>query len=747
MKKILNSKFLILLVISFFLCSLISENTCYAVVENSIRQVALGTNHTCGITIDNNLWCWGENTRGQLGVGDFVNRTSPTQVKVAKDESLTDKFFTDVLSISLGSSHTCAIKLDHTLWCWGLNYYGQLGLGNSGTGTNQYSPRQVKISEDEFLTDVSSVSLGEFHTCALKTDGTLWCWGRNYYGQLGLGNNDDKTYPTQVTGLTNISSINLGRRYSCVVKKDGTLWCWGQNEDYQLGIGNNTNQNLPKQVKASENENEFLTDVSSVSLGEVHTCVNKTDGTLWCWGFNAHGQLGIGSTTAQPFPTQVKVSENDDKYFTDVSSISLGYFHTCAKKTDYTLWCWGFNGSGQLGIGSNINKLFPEQVVSLTNVSRINTGAEHTCAIELDGTLWCWGRNDKNQVGVEIEDVSTITSPIKIYEGAGSPLECFESELFPLINLPCTSGHGICQGEGTYYCDGNLSSSSVLCSGVEDPSKAVPELCNGLNDNCDVEDLIDEDYGVGDECQSATGVGVYECLDESDVYCDIIATFTPTVEYTPTTTNTLTETATITNTITETPTVTNIFTETITSTNTLIITNTFTETPTVTNTFTETPAITNTFTETPAITNTFTETPIATNTLINTATNTPINTNTFTKTLTQTPTFTPTSTKERMDNPITLKGKTIKASALILAKKKVTRAFAKAVKITKAKGTLSYQKIRGNKKITIDSVTGIITIKKGLKKGTYKIKVDVTASGNDLYKPATKRVTFTLNVR
>jgi hypothetical protein len=177
----------------------------------------------------------------------------------------------------------------------------------------------------------AKVGAGWGHTCAIKQDGSLWCWGRNDYGQLGDGTNTDKTTPVQIT--SEVSSVALGGDHTCAVKTDGSLWCWGNNDFGQLGDGTNTSRTTPVQITSG---------VSSVALGLHHTCAVKTDGSLWCWGVNWYGQLGDGTNTDKTTPVQIT---------SGVSSVALGRGHTCAVKTDGSLWCWGVNASGQLGDG------------------------------------------------------------------------------------------------------------------------------------------------------------------------------------------------------------------------------------------------------------------------------------------------------------------------------------------------------------------------------------------------------------
>jgi hypothetical protein len=218
------------------------------------------------------------------------------------------------------------------------------------------------------------LDLGDRHTCAIKQDGSLWCWGRNLRGQVGDGTNTDRNIPVQIMS-SGVSSISLGSMHTCAIKQDGSLWCWGDNDYGQRGDGIVGSKNFPVQIIPS--------GVLSVSLGSIHTCAIKQDGSLWCWGSNSYGQLGDGTYTSRTTPVQIVPS--------GVKAVSLGYYHTCVIKQDSSLWCWGRDNYGN-GITT------PIQVIP-SGVSSVSSGSYHTCAVKIDGSLWCWGDNSYGQLG------------------------------------------------------------------------------------------------------------------------------------------------------------------------------------------------------------------------------------------------------------------------------------------------------------------------------------------------------------
>jgi alpha-tubulin suppressor-like RCC1 family protein len=316
-----------------------------------------------------NLFSWGRNDHGELGLNNTTNYSNPNQVGALS------------WLRTASSYHTLAISSNGALWAFGQNSnYGQLGLGNL---TNYSSPKQVGA-----LTNWSSISNGTYCSLSIKTDGTLWSWGQNTQGQLGLGNTTAYSSPKQIGALTTWSKVSArGGRHVLAVKTDGTLWSWGINSNGELGLGNTTYYSSPKQIGAG-------TTWASVSAGSFGSSFAiKTDGSLWSWGRNDGGELGLGNTTNYSSPKQVGA-------LTNWSSISGSGRTSLAIKTDGSLWSWSLNGSGQLGLGNTTAYSSPKQVGSLTNWLAISAGKYMGSAIKTDGTLWTWGRNDFGQLGL-----------------------------------------------------------------------------------------------------------------------------------------------------------------------------------------------------------------------------------------------------------------------------------------------------------------------------------------------------------
>jgi alpha-tubulin suppressor-like RCC1 family protein len=327
------------------------------------------------------LWSWGANGGGQLGLGNLTNYSSPKQVGS----------LTTWLNIAAGYGSVLATKSNGTLWSWGQNNNGQLGLGDV---TNRSSPVQVGA-----LTTWLKITTGQLLSIATRTDGTLWAWGAT----LGAATSS----PVQVGALTtwaNVACSNQGA--ALVTKTDGTLWAWGTNADGQLGLGDVSARNSPVQVGS-------LTTWSNVTCGNQHTIATKTDGTIWAWGLGTVGQLGLGVQINYSSPKQVGA-------LTTWLNIAGGYLHTLATKTSGALWVWGANYSGQLGIGTSGTYnwvLSPVQVGALTTWSGVSGGGTNiassfSAATKTDGTLWSWGINTSGQLG--LGNTTAYSSPKQV---------------------------------------------------------------------------------------------------------------------------------------------------------------------------------------------------------------------------------------------------------------------------------------------------------------------------------------------
>tara|TARA_R110000751_G_scaffold303448_1_gene418142 strand:- start:199 stop:1338 length:1140 start_codon:yes stop_codon:yes gene_type:complete len=332
---------------------------------------------------------WGQNNDGQVGDGNDINWTgvsSPVQIGEA------DIWY----SIQKTGQMTIAMQSNGSLWAWGRNTIGQLG---DGTAVSKSSP--VQIGD---LTDWSVLGSGLVNGYAIKTDGTLWAWGYNETGALGDGTVVTKSSPVQVGSLTTWASLSKTEHlFFHAVKTDGTLWAWGDNSSGRLGDGTAVNKSSPVQIGSS-------TDWLQVAGASNTSYAVKTDGTLWAWGLNTGGQMGDGTAVSKSSPVQI------GSLTTWTSVSGAGNASAYAIKSDGTLWSWGYNITGGLGHGDEVNRSSPTQVGSLTTWLSVAAGdggsGATVLAVKTDGTLWGWGENDIGNLG----DGTVVrkSSPIQI---------------------------------------------------------------------------------------------------------------------------------------------------------------------------------------------------------------------------------------------------------------------------------------------------------------------------------------------
>jgi len=352
------------------LYGLLGDNT-IADKSSPVQTISAGTNwklvginsyHATAIKTDGTLWLWGFNRDGELGVNDIVHRSSPVQ---------TVSGGTNWKQVGSGGVfHTAAIKTDGTLWTWGWNNYGHLG---DNTVTHRSSPVQTIAGG----TNWKLVTCGYYHTAAIKNDGSLWLWGWNNWGQLGDNSVTHRSSPIQtVSGGTNWKQVAGGINYNAAIKTDGTLWLWGYNLQAQLGDNSITSKSSPVQTVAAGTNWKQVACSKQISSP---TAAIKTDGSLWLWGGNSNGGLGDNTTTDKSSPVQTIAGGTNWK------QVSVGYTNTAAIKTDGTLWTWGGNSNGVLGDNTTTSTSSPVQTVAAgTNWKQVASGRWYTAAIRDD---------------------------------------------------------------------------------------------------------------------------------------------------------------------------------------------------------------------------------------------------------------------------------------------------------------------------------------------------------------------------
>ena len=372
-------------------------------------QAVAGTTGGYNGVIGGELYTWGNNSGGILG----HNNMSPSDYSSPRQVPGTT--WADINS-GAPSNSSIATKSDGTLWTWGSNQWGALGQ-NSPTPSYRSSPTQVGTDTgwtgltDEDSLDTYKLAIWD-SALAIKTDGTLWSWGISISLGLNQPDNTHQSSPCQVGTDTTWKSVALANPgTAAALKTDGTLWSWGDNNSGQLGQNQASAQygyaSSPCQIPGTW---------SKFDCGEYGDGGIKTNGTLWMWGTNARGELGLN----QAFPVLGRVSSPTQVPGTTWSKISLGEFQVAAIKTDGTLWSWGYNNMGQLGLnegtgGQPGSYSSPVQVGTDTTWRDVNIqGAQSTFAIKTDGTLWSWGYNYKGRLGLNQGTPASRSSPTQI---------------------------------------------------------------------------------------------------------------------------------------------------------------------------------------------------------------------------------------------------------------------------------------------------------------------------------------------
>ncbi|HEX6148593.1 cutinase family protein [Nocardioides sp.] len=383
---------------------------------------------------------------GTFEVGYTVRNSTSADVARKMPGSLTVTVVAGARSeVSSGGRHTCQLRGNGTVWCWGANFYGQLGTGDHTGGP---TPRQVGAA-----TDWTQVSAGGMHTCGVRENGTLWCWGLNYRGQLGTGGRQDKTKPVRVGTASDWVSVASGWVHTCATRADGSAWCWGDNDYGQLGAGSQKDQYLPVRVRRG-------LVWSEIAAGGWHTCGVTQAGAAYCWGRNIKGQLGDGTDTVRINPARVGDAS-------DWVTVQPAWTHTCGLKVSGALLCWGGNEGGQLG-GSNGfgGSPTPQPLPGERLWSAVDTGVNFSCALDTDRRLWCWGTGRFGQLGDT--------------ERTNDPVPMFEDRQWSQLELGWLFGCGLADASSTPSCWGTDETGELGPTGTRPSPRGAATSSDGF---------------------------------------------------------------------------------------------------------------------------------------------------------------------------------------------------------------------------------------------------------------------------
>lgn len=413
--------------------------------------LAAGGDHACAIVSLGATLCWGDNDNGQLGLGG----TSTTDVSVGT----APMGLPSAVELAAGLNHTCAITTSRDVWCWGDNGLGQMG---DGTTIDQRAPvRVIGTNPADLLT------AGTNFVCSVTVLGAATCWGQNTNGQLGDGTITTRLVPTSVASLpSGVTAIEGGEVGTCALFGGGARRCWGLSENGQLGFG------LPRLV-VTPTLLTPLAPVEALALSENeyrggHACAKLMGGDLRCWGENDFGQLGDGTTVAKPSPTAVSALAG---IVLDIAVSSGAQGSSCAVLTNGQIHCWGGNGEGQLGDGTQVAHAAPAPATVSVPATSIVAGSDFYCATFMDGAVRCWGNNSNGQLGVTSMMVPRYLLPT-VVAGVTAPLALAAGEDFVCALL----------GNGTVSCWGDNGDGQLgIGMASTTPQQVLPVAVSGLS--------------------------------------------------------------------------------------------------------------------------------------------------------------------------------------------------------------------------------------------------------------------------
>ncbi len=375
-------------------------------------SISAGSDHTVAVDSNGYVWSWGRNYYGQLGDGTNINRKEPVRVRVDGDE---EEFLSEIIDVAAGYNHIIALDENGHVWAWGSNERGQLGNGNSGFEANKSMAVKVKGPGGlELLAGIEAIAAGFEHSIALDANGNVYAWGSNSYGQLGDNTTENRSTPVRVVSsdgkgtLSGIIAIAAGVVHTIALDVGGNVWAWGSNFYGQLGIGTfgpDDLESTPVQVKGPGSEG-YLSNIIIIATGGSHSLALDESGSVYAWGDNYYGQLGIGSDFNLRTPHRVKGLEGEG-FLTEMETIAAGGSHSLAANENENVWAWGKCDNGQLGAGNlglfwkttPVRTKGHEEQGYLTGIVAIDGGSYHTVALDDSGNVWTWGSNSHGQLG------------------------------------------------------------------------------------------------------------------------------------------------------------------------------------------------------------------------------------------------------------------------------------------------------------------------------------------------------------
>lgn len=546
-------------------------------MSNGVIDISRSYGHVCAVKTDGSVWCWGS---AWYGLGD----AAVTTYSLAPVEVLPASF--QAAGVSLSSNHACVWSQSGEVRCWGANYWGQIGAGSGTTGTIINTPTFVAG-----VSNVLEVNANAFdHTCAVVAGGAVYCWGQNYYSQLGdgtYGNTESPVLASNFSGI-NVEAVFTGYETTCVQSTAGTVTCnganyngqttpsgtlqadagqlamgdehgcalvggqavcWGNNALGQLGTGTPGSEYLPARNMAlnlaqaprvywqhgcaADNVGNALCwgsgyygtgeplpldpiahhlaqgvggPVSRAAAGSSHQCVLRNDGAVLCWGFNFYGAIGNGATGNENEPTPHTVNGITQP----VTQISAGNYHNCALLQDASVACWGINWAGQSGVTNFNEVLTATTVAGLSDVRQVSAGTVNSCAVNGTGEVWCWGDNQYGQLGIGDTTPQQSAAPVMVSGLPAAATQVSITQWHACAVL--VTGKIACWGAGWYGNLGNGGFDDSATPVLVDSSETFVQVAAGVSHTC-ARTASNDVYCWGDGLYGQLGVGVLTSTD------------------------------------------------------------------------------------------------------------------------------------------------------------------------------------------------------------------------------------------
>jgi alpha-tubulin suppressor-like RCC1 family protein len=368
---------------------------------SDIATVDAGDTHSCALRASGVAYCWGANNAGQLGDGTTTQRLVPTPVAGGLTFTSLSAGPTVLLN-GVSAGYTCGVAPSGAAYCWGNNGYGQLG---DGTTTNQLTPTPVAggLTFASVHAGAGPPRIASAYSCGVTSSGATYCWGTNFYGQLGDGTTTLRLVPTAVAGGLTFTTVSVGAAHTCGVTTSGAAYCWGYNGDGRLGDNTTTQRLVPTAVAGG------LT-FASVTAGDCHTCAVTTSGAAYCWG--AGGYIGDGTTTQRLVPTAVAGGLTFASVDAAAGTGFTNTAYTCGVTPSGAAYCWGYNTFGTLGDGTTTQRLVPNAVAGALTFAAVRAGGNHTCGVTTSGAAYCWGLNSSGELGDGTTTARVVPMPV-----------------------------------------------------------------------------------------------------------------------------------------------------------------------------------------------------------------------------------------------------------------------------------------------------------------------------------------------